>query len=75
MINKLDDSSETGKTLSLVQRENNILEFSDFRTDTKNVIGVSSNTVNTSSTTASSTFIGDNYPSFGKMGTTYRTII
>ena len=75
LINKLDDSSETGKTLSLVQRENNMLEFSDFRTDTKNVIGVSSNTVNTASTTASSTFIGDNYPSFGKMGTTYRTII
>ena len=75
LINKLSDSSETGKALSQVQRESNILESSSIIGSSTQTIGVGSNTVNTSSAVVTTADIGNNYPSFGKTGTTYRTII
>ena len=72
----IGNSTESGKALSQVQRESNILESSSSTVGTSTqTIGVGSNTVNNASSVASTSSIGENYPSFGKTGTTYRTII
>ncbi len=75
LINKLNTSSESGKALSQVQRESNMLESSSVVGNSTQTIGVGSNVVNSTSSAASTSGIGENYPSFGKTGTTYRTII
>ncbi len=65
---------KSGDTLNQVQKESNVLE-SSFTTDSQSILGMGSSTVNEVDSVVSSSSLGDNFPTHGQWGTTFRTVV